>query len=342
MQRIVPSTGIPEYERPKVALSCLQCQRRKRKCDKNTPCQACSQAGIACTAVSRARLPRGRRAAQKGDGDLRQRVARLEELLSSKRIEEPKVSHDDTSSKAAAVPDLGWSSISEEIIGIRDLVDSLAGDDFYDPPVEASEAAENEQIQRFDVLMYGDSSCFVQPQVLETPPDTIVSKLLDVYLQRVDPIFKVTHTPSLCRTLLGANILTPAQEVLKFAVLFTAVNTLDEEECSQQLKLSKEDFSGRLQLATEVLLSRNRLFTTPDLSILQAFVIYLVSLITRLQSLSHNPSLTIIQAGLRARKGCRAICALLASAVRIGQCLGLDLERTNHSPFETEMRRRIW
>lgn len=33
---------------------------------------------------------------------------------------------------------------------------------------------------------------------------------------------------------------------------------------------------------------------------------------------------------------------MLATAVRIGQCLGLDIEKTKHSPFETEMRRRIW
>jgi hypothetical protein len=209
--------------------------------------------------------------------------------LSSKRIEEPaepEALHDDTGSKAATVPDSAWTSISEEIIGIRDLVDSLAGDDSYNRPVETKETTESGQTQRFDVLLYGDASCFVQPHVLESPPDTIVSKLVDIYLQRVDPIFKVTHTPSLRRTLLGANTLTRAQEALKFAVLFTAVNTLDEEECSQQLNISREVLSGNLQLAAEVLLSRNGLLTTPDLTVLQAFVIYLVSLRSQLRSLS--------------------------------------------------------
>jgi len=71
------------HEKPKVNLSCLQCQQRKRKCDKSNPCQACRQAGLSCTAISRARLPRGRHAQR--DGDLRQRVARLEKLVSSQR-----------------------------------------------------------------------------------------------------------------------------------------------------------------------------------------------------------------------------------------------------------------
>ena len=33
---------------------------------------------------------------------------------------------------------------------------------------------------------------------------------------------------------------------------------------------------------------------------------------------------------------------MLATAVRIGQSLGLDLETTCHTPFETELRRRTW
>jgi hypothetical protein len=33
---------------------------------------------------------------------------------------------------------------------------------------------------------------------------------------------------------------------------------------------------------------------------------------------------------------------LLATAVRIGQSLGLDREATSHTPFETELRRRTW
>ena len=49
-----------------------------------------------------------------------------------------------------------------------------------------------------------------------------------------------------------------------------------------------------------------------------------------------------MQAGLRTLVGCRQICVLMATAVRIGQCLGLDLEQSSHTPFETEIRRRIW
>ncbi|TVY83900.1 C6 finger domain transcription factor nscR [Lachnellula suecica] len=316
MQRNVPIPGFPEYER-KVNLTCLQCQRRKRKCDKGSPCQTCQQAGITCTAISRARLPRGRHAAQRGSGDLRQRVARLEALLSSqnsdvesRQLTPPK---DDKRS-----PDSTWASISEQIVGIRELVDSLAGDDSGDPAIETSET---DRVQRFDVLLYSDASCFVQPHVLESPPDKIVFVLLEIYFYRVDPVFKVLHSPTL-RAMFNSSTLSPAEELLKFAVLYTAVNSLDEEECLQRLSLDKKALSGRLQLATEVLLSKLRLLTTSDMTVLQAFVIYLV--------------------GLRTCIGSRSVLVLLATAIRIGQCMGLDIESPHETPFKTELKRRVW
>jgi hypothetical protein len=50
----------------------------------------------------------------------------------------------------------------------------------------------------------------------------------------------------------------------------------------------------------------------------------------------------MVQVGLRACNGSRAISALLATAVRIGQSLGLDVATAGRTPFETELRRRTW
>ena len=274
MHHVIPASVSAVYERPKVSLSCLQCQQRKKKCDKNNPCQACRQAGLACAAISRARLPRGRHTIQRDSADLRQRVARLEKLLSSQRNDgepvEPTAPQDDKKT-----PDSAIISITEGVVGIRELLDKLAGDEPGDFLVETPDT---DRIQSFDILMYGDASCLVAPYVLESPPKAIVSALLDIYLDRIDPVFKVTHTPSLHAILLEANNITPAQEALKSSVFFTAVNSLDEQECLQRFNSSKSALSGRFQLAAEVLLSRSGLLTTVDLTSLQAFVIYLVSL----------------------------------------------------------------
>lgn len=70
-----------------VRLSCEQCTKRKKRCDKSNPCSNCQRHGAICKPVVRPRLPRGkgvtkdRASTDTSDGDLRARVARLEQLL---------------------------------------------------------------------------------------------------------------------------------------------------------------------------------------------------------------------------------------------------------------------
>jgi hypothetical protein len=227
---------------------------------------------MACTPIARARLPRGRRAVPQDTADLKKRVARLEKLLSTARIgEEPfePIPPNDNN----VTSNTTWNIISEEVVGIRELLDQLTGDEPNDPIVVPPDV---NRIQTFDLLLYSDASCFIQPSVLESPPIAMVTELVDVYLYRIDQVIKVTHTPSLRAIVLELDTITPAQEALRFAVLFAALNSLDEQECLQRFKSSKTSLSSRFQLAAEVLLSRAGLLITTDLVVLQAFVIYLV------------------------------------------------------------------
>lgn len=72
---------------PRVRLSCEMCRQRKIKCDKLSPCTNCQRFGTICVPVERARLPRGRTGrpamdrAPDSDSDLRDRVAKIEQLL---------------------------------------------------------------------------------------------------------------------------------------------------------------------------------------------------------------------------------------------------------------------
>ena len=64
--------------------SCELCQRRKVRCDKGNPCSTCRRAGVKCEVPNRQRLPRGRNGGRrKGDTDLKARIAKLENLVSS-------------------------------------------------------------------------------------------------------------------------------------------------------------------------------------------------------------------------------------------------------------------
>ena len=137
--------------------------------------------------------------------------------------------------------------------------------------------------QDLDIILFGASSCMVNAALLEAPPRSIFTALLDTYLYRVDSLLKVVHVPSVRSLLLSdeqyrtdlSNC--PSLKALKFAICFTAICTLTEGECQKIFMEEKGKIMNKFRLATEVLLSRANLLTTSDITVLQAFVIYLVS-----------------------------------------------------------------
>ena len=134
-----------------------------------------------------------------------------------------------------------------KVIGIREILERELADDDLEPPSQ-----ENDPIQHsFDIVMFGPHSCAVNPVIVQPPCATVVQALLDIYISRVDPIFKVAHVPSL-RTLLLAENLNPSDmmgsnvsEALKFAIYFISVCTLDEFECQDKLDESKNEMVNR-------------------------------------------------------------------------------------------------
>ena len=198
----------------------------------------------------------------------------------------------------------------------------------------------------------------VNPALLEAPSRPVIVALLDTYVYRVDSILKVTHVPLLRTLLLPDGPVTseplnvPSYEALKFAVCFTAACTLSEAECRAIFVDEKDRIINKLRLATEVVLSQAKILTTSDVTVLQAFVIYLVSGPAIL--FCHFSSSVVIclkqakltldkQAGRRTCDGYKKIWTLIACAVRIGQSLGLDTDESrSRTPFQMEMRRRLW
>lgn len=110
-------------ERPKVNLSCIQCQQRKKKCDKGQPCQACKQNDLECVTVSRPRLPRGRHASAKSAADLKQRVARLESLLAAgdEKARSNGAAHKPVHNEIET-RNTAWTAIGEEVIAETSLL----------------------------------------------------------------------------------------------------------------------------------------------------------------------------------------------------------------------------
>ena len=138
------------------------------------------------------------------------------------------------------------------------------------------------------MLALGFGSHFQSPQsyidaaLALRPAPAVCKKLCQVYLDRVDPIIRIFHRPSLMGFLLeGKSYLdyhdnNPVLDVLKSSVFVVAIVSLTEEQCQSLFDADRTSFIATHRLACEAALDRAGLITTEDITVLQSFVLYLV------------------------------------------------------------------
>ena len=154
-----------------------------------------------------------------------------------------------------------------------------------------------------------------------------IFKLWQVYLDNINPLIKVFHAPSVQQIISNASSnlddVPKNVECLMFGIFSTAVESLGNTECTNIMGESKSVVSKRFKTAVHLALVRSSFLKTSDPMVLQAFVLFITSLINF---------------------DARVIWILTGVAARIGQRIGLhqDPETLGLPPFEGEMRRRLW
>ncbi|KAL7625626.1 hypothetical protein AAE478_004846 [Parahypoxylon ruwenzoriense] len=319
--------------KPPRVLACVLCQNRKIKCDRKTPCSNCIKANITCTPSTPAPARKRRRPNQ----DLQQRLARCEELLSEYATAKPSApsstespSQDDTWKPLGKliVDDGGvkfidsflWASIHNELSAMREI---LEDEETIDDPCTP---AESQSSDLNSALVLSDTSHANLEDLHPQPAH--VFRLWQTFLERVNPLTKVIHVPTVQPLLVEAaasraNIPKNA-EALLFSIYLMATVALTEEECLERFSCTKEEAYNRFSKGCRVALMRIGILKNYDLVVLQALVLYLFSLPGRYDR--------------------HAAWILNGVTVRIAQKMGLhrDGEFLGLSPFETEMRRRLW
>ncbi|KAF2717959.1 hypothetical protein K431DRAFT_297353 [Polychaeton citri CBS 116435] len=323
---------------PVAQLSCQQCQSRKTKCSRTVPCSACQKAGISCTAVQRHRLPRGRSGKQKpdvaGGQVLKDRISRLEAIVSqlqyggsseqallvgTERDHQSSFTSTPTPVEAFIAPAF-WTELSDAVAGLKDVLEhpetseEADGTSTFDPGT-ASAANPHAIIFGSDLSILSDNL---------VPPPKLKVRLLSVYEDRVDAIFKLLHWPSTLSTVRPKSSsrqdtrLPVDARALESAIYFTATCSLFDHELDQRTRFLKH-----FQKTTEQTLSEAGLLATTSLVVLQAFVIYL--------------------AGLRACQANAQQWTLVATAIRIASAQGIPGHpSTAQSSLDEEIRRRLW
>jgi hypothetical protein len=160
------------------------------------------------------------------------------------------------------------------------------------------------------------------------PPQNHVFKLWQVYLENVDPLLKLTHTPTLQPRIIDAagdlSCIDPNLEALMFSIYCMAVFSLDREQCQSWFGRPRPDLIRSYQLGAREALLNCHFLKSNDRECLTALLLYLIS--------------------LKPDTDPRSLASMLGVAVRIAQRMGIDTESTNsrHCVLEAELRRRLW
>ncbi|KAL4783599.1 fungal-specific transcription factor domain-containing protein [Aspergillus varians] len=284
--------------------SCLECRRRKIKCDRSHPCSYCVKVRINCRYPA-ARLPH--------DEDALTRVAYLESklLAAEKRLSEI--------GECASPGEKGSHAVVSEAVHTdrpqkKYPIQSLATGSSYSP-------------------VGTRSSMILKPQAAldldaVRPSQASVAVLWQQYVEAVDPLLKIFHTPTVQKLVVkaihGREKLEAPSQCLLFAIYYAAVASMSPLVCKSELEDERQVLLKQYRTGVENLLSRLDLLNSTNMTVLQAFAIFLIT--------------------GRCDEDGPDVYALvgLAGGMALKMGLNRDGAALGQSPFEVEMRRRLW
>lgn len=327
--------------------SCLPCSRRKVKCDKIGPeCSTCRKTKAEC--IYQAPPPRKRK--RKPEEDIHERLDRYERLLkdhnlladdevtervTGEKVEGPRIVPP-VLNKWASFPASGrLVSGSGKVKYVDSTLWKILRATGEDVAISDDEGSESEDI----------SAAYASPQDsmsstffnVGSSPRSLLDyhptyehaiRIWRVYVDSVEPIIKVLHKPTALATLQRVaarpSSASRSSECLVFAVYHFAVTAMTDRDCLELLGHERSRLLAKYHDAVRYTLANADFLRSTDIQVLQAFVLYLLSVRGRL-----DPGLLWILSGV---------------AIRIAQRMGLhrDGELIGLGPFDTELHRRIF
>lgn len=140
----------------------------------------------------------------------------------------------------------------------------------------------NEWYQSSDHVLFGFPRSDVDVSTLH-PGQVQIFRLWQIYLDNVNPLLKVTHTPTLQRRIIDAasNLASvmPILAALMFSIYSVAVLSLGEDECRTIFGSLRQHLLTRFQFGCQQALWNCGFLRSNDRECLTALYLYLVSLL---------------------------------------------------------------
>ncbi|GAB1195759.1 hypothetical protein APSETT444_005022 [Aspergillus pseudonomiae] len=331
--------------------SCHRCNQKKVRCSKTQPCDSCLKSNSDCVFPGPSRAPRRKKRPLKAE--LISRLKGLEQEL--REMTQERGDPDSAASSAATSQDApvlsntplaannarhvehehgkliveGDStryvthevliSLGNQIEELKDLVDS--------PENDVDEDECGEYSQNGNQFLFGYSS--IASSLSAFHPSVKDSQILwNIFKENVAPVVMIFHKPTLHRllykTATNTSYIGRASEAVVFAVYFAASTSMSPEQCAEELGQDHSTLLQRYRFATQQALARAGFLQTRNQSVLQAAVLFLTC--------------------LRSPGDAEFVWTMTAAVYRLAQGLGLHRDgiHFNLTPFEIELRRRLW
>ncbi|KAL6794067.1 fungal-specific transcription factor [Trichoderma sp. SZMC 28012] len=285
--------------------SCLECRRRKIKCDRSLPCAYCTRTKLQCKYPSRRQ-----NIGPDEEGDLANRVHSIECALKSL---DQRVTHIGSMLQHAA-PSLSYSTASSSRNNLQ---------------VQQSQKDTSTRVLRshhLQSLPFNFPVDVSRPLELAHPPPASILFLWQTYLDVVDPLIKIFHVPSIQRQVMsisqGRKIPDADTECLLFAIYYSTVIAIPAAECRQELHEERPVLLQRFRNGVEESLRQINFWSSRNITALQAFVLYLIC-------------------GRQDQNG-PDISSQIGIAIGNAMKLNLHIDVPGMRAFDLEMRRRLW
>lgn len=119
-------------------------------------------------------------------------------------------------------------------------------------------------------------------RMLPSPMKKVRAELLQLYRYRVDSVYKLLHWPTVLSMLSVSQGRSPdtapsvSVQALEYSIYFMALCSITNKDAEEMELGYRLDMLYLYRSAVEDLLSKSCLLQSPDLTVLQAFAIYLV------------------------------------------------------------------
>lgn len=167
-----------------------------------------------------------------------------------------------------------------QVVGLRETLVDVSDDEEASPSAFEADSS-GSPVTRSTTILGGD----MKTRQLRSlhPSSSQILMLCTFFIDNFDPVFKVLHIPTLRKSVLEASSNIDdisgdrSMEAFLFAMYCAAVTTLAPEDCLETFQEEKESLLAKYRHGAEMAFANADLFTSANMVLLQALVIFLVS-----------------------------------------------------------------